>query len=248
MTDHRTSRGDLEEGRPSDSGSSDRGFILYSYWRSSASWRVRTVLKLKELSYAYMAVDLDPRVNGQHDPAYARLNALEQVPSLVFERDQKVLTLTQSVAIVEYLNERFPDPPLLPQSAFLRAKVREVVEVINSGIQPLQNLSVLGTIERLGGPEERVLWLKDRIRRGLSAVFGLVRPYAGPYCMGKQLTLADVFLIPQLYAARRFGSSLEGFEALLAIEAECNRLEAFATAHPDQQPDAPAQSPGRTGE
>jgi maleylpyruvate isomerase len=147
--------------------------------------------------------------------------------------------LSQSVAIVELLEELHPTPALLPQDPLLKAQVREVVEVINSGIQPLQNNSVAHAIEQWTDAERAKAWLGAHIASGLRRVNQLIEPHRGVYCFGDSLTLADAFLIPQLYSARRFDADLAGLDALLEIEKNCTALSAFQEAHPDAQPDAP---------
>ena len=211
--------------------------VLHNYWRSSASHRVRIGLGLKNLAYDYVAVDLLHHAN-EADTHRAK-NPMAQVPVLeITEDDGTVTTLLQSLPILEYLDERWPDPPLLPRDRTLRARARALAEVINSGIQPFQNLPTLRRVKALGGDEQA--WAREHIAAGLAA-FQRMLPFDElPFCAGDGPTIADCCLIPQLVGARRFGVDLSKHDRLLAIEARCNELPAFANAAPDKQPDARA--------
>jgi maleylpyruvate isomerase len=217
---------------------------LYSYWRSSSAWRVRIALAWKGLAYEYVAVNIQPGKDEQHAVGFATVNALRQVPVLELSGGGRTLRLTQSVAIAEYLEEAHPSPPLLPADAVLRARMREMVEIVASGVQPLQNLSVTAELRRLGGDDAATAFARDAIARGLQALEDRARAHGGSYCVGDAPTLADVFLVPQLYNARRFGVDLGAVPWLLAIEARAGALPAFVAAHPDRQPDAQAPQPG----
>ena len=212
---------------------------LYSYWRSSASWRVRIALHLKGLRFEYVPVHL---VKGEHkaDTHHAR-NPMDQVPALEITIDGKKRLLAQSIAILELLEEQHPEPPLLPRDAFLRARTRELAEAINAGIQPHQNLGPMGRIDALeaGAGKLHARHFNDV---GLAALEQRVQETAGRFCVGDRPTFADLCLVPQLYSARRFEvPDLEArFPTLARIDAECGALSAFADAHPDRQPDAPA--------
>jgi len=214
---------------------------LHSYWRSSSSWRVRIVLGLKGVDHEIMPVNIAPGSDEHRSDAYLELHPAGQVPLLVIPpvEGQDSTVLSQSVAIVELLEELHPEPILLPKDPVLKAKVREVVEVINSGIQPLQNNSVLHAIEQWTDAERAKAWLGAHITSGLRRVHRLIETHSETYCFGDSLTLADVFLIPQLYGARRFEADLAGLDRLLAIEKNCADLPAFQQAHPEAQPDAP---------
>jgi maleylpyruvate isomerase len=209
---------------------------LLNYWRSSASYRVRIGLALKGLAYEYVAIDIFGD-RAQQSAAYRAKNPMAQVPTLeVAEADGTVRTLTQSLPILEYLEERWPEPALLPSEPFLRSRARALAEVINSGIQPLQNLSVTRRVKELGGDDK--VWCKGFIADGLAAFEAQVKETAGRFCVGDAPTVADCCLIPQLYSARRFGVPPEQFPYLCLIERACAELPAFAEAHPDRQPDA----------
>lgn len=208
---------------------------LYSYWRSSCSWRVRLGLEWKSLPYEYAAVHLIRDGGQQHAPGFESQSPLRQVPVLEVGRDETAFTLTQSVAILEYLEEAHPEPALLPRDTILRARVRQLVEMVNSGMQPLQNLYVLQEIERAGGDKKS--WATHFIVRGLAALEARARQSAGKYLVGDDVTFADIVSIPQLYNARRFGVELSVYPTLLAAEAACQELPAFVRAHADAQPD-----------
>jgi maleylacetoacetate isomerase len=206
--------------------------ILYSYWRSSCSWRVRISLAWKSIDYEYVAVHLVE--GGQHDDEYkAKRNPMAQVPSLHIDD----VTLSQSVAILEYLEETRShngQSSLLPADAKLRAKVRQVVELINSGIQPIQNFAVLKKI----GDEGKIKWGCHWIHKGFVALEAVLAASSGSYCVGDSVTLADAVLVPQVYNARRFGVELEQFPNIVRIDKALGELDAFKQAHPDAQPDA----------
>ncbi len=215
---------------------------LYSYWRSSSAWRVRIALGLKELEYRYAAVNL---LEGeQWSEAQRARNPTHQVPVLEVERaGQPPLRLVQSMAIIEWLDEVHPSPPLLPATADGRARVRALAEHVNSGIQPLQNAIVLKRLrEKVPGWDRA--WAQQAIAEGLGALERAVADGgAGRFCHGDSPGLADCYLVPQLYNARRFGLETSGFPTLLRIEAACAALTAFQAAHPDRQPDAPSSDP-----
>lgn len=208
---------------------------LYAYWRSSASYRVRIALGLKELEYEVAPVHL---VEGQqHAESFKGLNPMSQVPVLEVEEDGERAMLSQSIAIFEYLEERYPTPALLPSDRILRARTRQLAEIVNAGIQPLQNLFVTQKLKEHGvAPAE---WAALFIRRGLDAYRAIAEQTAGAFSVGDTPTFADCTLVPQLYAARRFHVDVAAEYPLLArIEARCNELPAFTAAHPDRQPDA----------
>ncbi len=210
---------------------------LYNYWRSSASWRVRIALNLKGIAYEYVAVNLVADGGQQKSDAYRALNPMAQVPTLVVEENGVARTLTQSVAIVEYLEERYPSPALLPRDPYLRARTRALVEVVNAGIQPLQNLEPQRYVrEELKG--DAAAFTKHFIGRGMLALEALAAETAGAYLVGDEVTLADLCLVPQMFAARRFGVDPATLPTLARVEAACNALAAFQSARPEHQPDA----------
>ena len=209
--------------------------VLHNYWRSSASHRVRIGLGLKKLAYDYVVVNI--LKHDQHADAYRAKNPMAQVPTLeITEDDGRVIALNQSLPILEYLDERFPEPAILPRDLYLRARARLLAEIVNSGIQPLQNLTTTNQVKAIGG--DAAVWPKSFISDGLDAFESAARESAGKFCVGDYPTIADLFLVPQLASARRFGVDIAHHELLLGIEQRCMALSAFADAMPDRQPDA----------
>jgi maleylpyruvate isomerase len=209
---------------------------LYSYWRSSSAWRVRIGLALKGLPHELVAVDL--LAQEQFGEAHRARNPMAQVPVLEVEDGGRTLRLPQSMAILEWLDERFPDPPLLPADLDGRARVRALAEHVNSGIQPMQNAIVLRMLrEKVPGWDRE--WARTFIARGLDALERAVADGAGRFCHGDAPGLADCYLVPQLYNARRFGLELAPWPTLRRVEDACAALAPFQAAHPDRQPDAP---------
>ena len=207
---------------------------LHGYFRSSASYRVRIALNLKGLRAEHLAHHL--RKGEQRDPAYLAINPQGLVPAL---EDDAGVILTQSLAIIEWLDETHPEPPLLPKDPQRRAKVRAFANVLACDVHPVQNLKVLARLRELGLPEDQVTaWAGWANREGLSACEKLIANEPGPFCFGDKPTIADLCLVPQLANARRFGVDVNAFPRLLQAEAAAKAMEAFADAAPDRQPDA----------
>ena len=208
---------------------------LYSYFRSSAAYRLRIALGLKGLDYDYMAVNLVK--SEQIEDHYRSLNPIGLVPTL--QRDSEEV-LTQSVAILEWLEEQYPSPALLPTDKIARAKVRAIVNVIACDIHPICNLSVTNHLKSEFGADQDTIahWYRRWMSRGFEAIEALVASKSGAFCMGDSVSLADVCLIPQLYNANRFGIELGPYPKLAAINTHCLTLEAFQRAAPRRQPDS----------
>lgn len=208
--------------------------ILHGYWRSGAAYRVRIALALKGVDYRQVHHDL--RTGGHTDPAYAALNPQRLVPAL--EADG--LVLTQSVAILEWLDERFPEPPLLPPDADGRAIVRSMVATIVTDVHPLHNLRTLNALRRdFGGTEAQVgAWMTHWMQDGFAALEALVARHGDGFAYGDRPTLADCVTVPALYSADRFGVGTHAYPHLVAAAARTAALA--GAAHPDRQPDAPA--------
>lgn len=215
---------------------------LHGYWRSSAAYRVRLGLALKGLDYEYAAVDLARGDGGEQFTAdYVRLNPQSRVPTL--EVDGAVLT--QSMAILEWLDDAYPEAPrLLPATPLERARVRSLALLVVADIQPLQNTAVTRLLRERHGwsPPAVAEWYREWIGRGLRALEQRLASEAGTgrFCHGHAPTLADVCLVPQCYASRRFGVDLAAFPRIQAIDAACAQLEPFQRAVPERQPDAVA--------
>lgn len=210
---------------------------LYTYWRSSASYRVRLALHAKGLAYEAIPVHLVKDGGQQHQPAYRALNPEGRVPLLV-DGDFK---LGQSLAIFGYLESQHPSPAMLPQDPQQRARMWQFCEAINADMQPLHNLSPLGYLTgTLGLSEEQKLqWIRHWINRGMSALEQEISDLPERVgVFGDAPSYADCCLVPQLFAARRFGADLSLFPRLAAISAQLEALPAFIAAHPSQQPDA----------
>lgn len=206
---------------------------LFNYWRSSASYRVRLALSFKELPYEYVAVNLAK--GEQHQSAHVSRNPWHSVP--VLELDSGEL-IPQSVAIVEYLEEVFPAKPLFPQAALDRARVRALVEVVNSGIQPLHNLQVLNHVRDALQADAKA-WAEKWIGQGLDALEAMAARTAGAFLVGDAFTFADACLLPQLYGARRFATVESAkYPTLMRVEAHCLSLDFAQKARPENQPDA----------
>jgi len=206
---------------------------LYTYWRSTTSYRVRIALNMKGIAYTPVSVNLV--AGDQRGADYTRLNPGQGVPTLVLEDGT---TLTQSMAILDYLEETTPTPALLPHDPVQRSHVRAAALAIATDIHPVNNLRVVGKLKSMGhSQEDGVAWMNDWMTAGFTAFQALIEPDS-PYCFGDTPTLADVCLVPQLYNAHRWGTDLSGFARLTEIEARCLTLPAFADARPEAQPDA----------
>jgi len=210
---------------------------LYTYFRSSAAYRVRIALALKGLAWEPHAVHLARDGGEQFAPAYRALNPQALVPTLVDDSG----ALTQSLAIIEYLEERYPEPPLLPNDPYGRGKVRAMAAAIACDIHPINNLRVLNYLRREFAADDAAIarWYRHWIAEGLAALEVLVSERPGGFCWGDAVTIADLCLAPQLYNARRFDCDLAPYPRLVTIDAQCRTLSAFAEAGPEMQADSP---------
>jgi maleylpyruvate isomerase len=207
---------------------------LHGYFRSSASYRVRIALNLKGLRAEHLSHHL--RKGEQRAPSFLAINPQGLVPALESDTGD---ALIQSLAIIEWLDETHPDPPLLPKDALRRAKVRAFAQAIACDTHPVQNLKVLARLRELGLSDEKVTeWAAWANREGLSACEKLIANEGGPFCFGDKPTLADLCLVPQLANARRFGVDVSAYPRLLRAETAAKALPAFADAAPEKQPDA----------
>ncbi|MCK7592193.1 maleylacetoacetate isomerase [Lysobacter sp. CAU 1642] len=212
---------------------------LYSYWRSSAAYRVRIGLQLKRLPHEIAAVHLLRDGGEQHGEAYQALNPQELVPTL--KHGQRVIR--QSLAILEYLEETFPDQPIMPATARDRARVRAISQMVACDIHPLNNLRILQFFENgWNVPQpEREAWVRRWIQLGFAAVESLLadNPSTGEFCEGDLPSMADCCLIPQVYNARRFGVDMSEYPTIERIDRRCLEMPEFDLARPENQPDAP---------
>lgn len=210
---------------------------LYGYYRSSASYRLRIILGLKKIDWENRPVHL---AKGEQLSAdFRAINPMGLVPVL----DTGESVLSQSPAIAEYLEEMYPQPSLLPATAVARAEVREMLNTIGCEIHPLQNLRVLKYLRAEYGQDDKgvAAWCREWIGQGFAAFekLALERSANRQYSFGDSLSLADVWLVPQVYNARRFELDLSPYPVIVSVDAHCQSLSAFADAHPDSQPDAP---------
>ncbi|GGQ17008.1 maleylacetoacetate isomerase [Shewanella litoralis] len=213
---------------------------LYGYWRSSAAYRVRIALNIKQLSAQQISVHLVNNGGEQHSQAYHQLNPQHLVPTLVDEGIEGELNLSQSLAIIEYLEEKYPQEAVLPSNIEHRAIVRSMAQAIACEIHPLDNLRVLQYLVKDMGVSDadKMRWYQHWITLGFTALEAQLSQYAGRYCFGDTPTLADICLVPQVYNAKRFNVPLDDFPNIVRIDHACNQLSAFADAAPEQQHDA----------
>lgn len=209
---------------------------LYSYWRSSAAYRVRIALYLKGLDLEIVPVSLAPGASEHRGAAYRARNPQMLVPFL----EDGDVAVGQSQAILEYLDEAYPERPLLPPSPAARAEVRSFCNAICCDVHPLNNLRVLHYLRDVLGTHEeaRNAWYAHWIRETFQALELVAAQHGGPFAYGESVTLADCCLVPQVYNARRFGVPMDDFPALVAADAHCRALPEFEAAAPENQPDA----------
>ncbi|XP_069345171.1 maleylacetoacetate isomerase isoform X1 [Eulemur rufifrons] len=215
--------------------------ILYSYFRSSCSWRVRIALALKGIDHETITINLIKDGGQQFSKEFQALNPMKQVPVLKIDG----ITIGQSLAIIEYLEETRPTPRLLPQDPKKKASVRMISDLIASGIQPLQNLSILEQV----GQENQLTWAQNVVTSGFTdysrglptALERILQSTAGQYCVGDEVSMADLCLVPQVANAERFKVDLTAYPTISRINKTLLSLEAFQVSHPCRQPDTPAE-------
>lgn len=208
--------------------------ILYSYFRSSSAYRVRIALHLKEIDFEYRPVHLVKDGGEQYLDEFKQLNPKSEVPFLIHDQVQ----LTQSMAILHYLDKVKASPGLFPKDSY--EKCIELCELINAGIQPIQNLKVLQQLsQRFGATQEqKEEWIRYWISEGFRALEVHLQQTSGQYCLGDEVSAVDLLLVPQAYNAKRYRLDLGLFPLIQKIEKRCQLLQAFHKAHPDQQPDS----------
>ncbi|CAH1393620.1 unnamed protein product [Nezara viridula] len=208
--------------------------LLYSYWRSSCAWRVRIALNLKEIQYDIKPINLVKDGGEQNSEEFKKINPMGRVPALHIDGH----TLIESMNIINYLEETRPERALMPNDVLKRSKVREICDIIVTGIQPLQNWTLLCELEE----DKRNEWAQRWIDKGFEAVEKLLTLSSGKYCVGNEITVADCCLIPQIYNARRYKVNLQLYPLILKIEKELEIIPAFQAAHPLNQPDCPEEA------
>jgi maleylacetoacetate isomerase len=208
---------------------------LYSYFRSSAAYRVRIALNFKGMPYDMVSIHLTKDGGQQRKPDFVAVNPQMRVPALALDSGD---VLTQSLAIIEYLDEIQPEPPLLPVDALARAKVRAIAQMVACDIHPLNNLIALQYLKHALKHEQADIdaWYHHWVIEGFKAIEAMISP--GPYACGAQVTLADLCLVPQVFNARRLKVPLDAFPKIVAADAACLKLPAFDKARPENQPDA----------
>ena len=208
---------------------------LYSYFRSSAAYRVRIALNLKGMPYEMVPIHLNKDGGQQRKPEFVAVNPQMRVPALALSSGD---VLTQSLAIIEYLDDIQPEPPLLPADALARAKVRAIAQIVACDIHPLNNLIALQYLKRALKHEQPEIdaWYHHWVIEGFKAIEAMISP--GPYACGAHVTLADLCLVPQVFNARRLKVPIDEFPKIVAADAACLKLPAFDKARPENQPDA----------
>ena len=208
---------------------------LYTYFRSSAAFRVRIALNLKGIGYEAIPIHLTKDGGRQHSPEFRAVNPHGRVPALALDSG---VVLTQSLAIIDYLDETHPKPPLLPADPVARAKVRAFAQIIACDIHPLNNLIALQYLRRTLKHEQTEIdaWYHHWVLQGFEALEAMIG--SGPYAFGGDVTVADICLVPQVFNARRLKVPLDKFPKIVAVEAACLKLAAFDQARPENQPDA----------
>ncbi|TMS21701.1 maleylacetoacetate isomerase isoform X1 [Larimichthys crocea] len=205
--------------------------VLHGYFRSSCSWRVRIAFALKGVEYDQAPVNLIKDGGQQLTQQYKAINPMQQVPALEIDG----ITLSQSLAVIQYIDETRPGPRLLPADPKKRAQVRMISDLIASGIQPLQNLYV---IQKMGA--EKMQWSQHFIDRGFQALEPILKQTAGKYCVGDEISMADICLVPQVYNAERFKVDVDQYPTIKRLNQALLEIEAFKVSHPSRQPDTPA--------
>lgn len=208
--------------------------VLYNYYRSSSSWRVRIALELKNIDYEYKAISLIKDGGEQFSEEYSKLNTKNEVPVLLINNQ----ILSQSLPIIEYLDEVHQTGiNILPKDPVLRFKSRQIAEIINSGMQPLQNLSAIKKIASYAGDDKKLEWVQFYLNKGFKAIETILENTSGMYCINDNVSIADVCLVPQVYSAHRFKIDMSQYPNVVRVNEELNKLAAFKKAHAHRQPD-----------
>ncbi|MFT3926697.1 MAG: maleylacetoacetate isomerase [Myxococcales bacterium] len=209
---------------------------LFGYWRSSATWRVRIALHYKQLPFGIVPVHLLRGGGEQHSEAFRALNPMQHVPVLELEHAGTMRHVSESLAIIELLDELYPTPALLPQDPLERARARQLALLVASGIQPLLNTKIQAHLKHQLHVDE-MAWTRHWLASGLAALEASLAAQPGRFAVGDGVSVADLCLVPQVFGARRFGVPLEAYPNVLRVERECRDLAAFQKALPEHQPD-----------
>ncbi|XP_026209523.1 maleylacetoacetate isomerase isoform X2 [Anabas testudineus] len=204
--------------------------VLHGYFRSSCSWRVRIAFALKGIEYDQAPVNLIKDGGQQFTEQYKKINPMQQVPAVEIDG----ITLSQSLAAIQYIDETRPGPRLLPADPVKRAQVRMISDLIASGIQPLQNVYVL---QKVGA--EKIQWAQHFIERGFQALEPMLKQTAGKYCVGDEISMADICLVPQVYNAQRYKVDVDQYPTIKRLNQTLLEIDAFQVTHPSRQPDTP---------
>lgn len=208
---------------------------LYGYYKSSTSYRVRIILNYKNIAHKHALVHLLNNGGEQKSESYKKINSFQQVPSLVHNQN----TITQSMAIAQYLEDICPKPMLIPSNSLEKAYVLQICEIINSGMQPMQNLSLLQKIKKDFSVFDTKEWCQFWLNKGLISLEKILSQRSKKFALNDEISLADVFIAPQIYSIYRFGLNLDKFPLLKNIENNTQNISAFAKAHPSKQADCP---------
>ncbi|KAN0031467.1 hypothetical protein ACTFIV_005331 [Dictyostelium citrinum] len=217
---------------------SENKTVLYSYWRSSCSWRVRVALAYKKIKYEYKAIHLLKDGGQQKSEEYSKINPMKAIPTLEIDGH----TIGQSLAILEYLEETHPENPLMPKGAYERAIARQMMQIIGSDIQPLQNLRILGLIAQYSGDDaKKAEWARTIITNGFNGLEKLLEKHSGKFCVGDSVSFADLCLPAQVYNANRFNVDMTPYPNITRVNQYLLTIPEFIEALPQNQPDAEPQ-------
>jgi maleylacetoacetate isomerase len=215
------------------------GITLYNYFRSSTSYRVRIALYLKEISFEYKAINLLKDGGDQNKKEYRSVNPGGGVPSIMHNGQY----ISESRAIIEYLNDVFPTYPLISKDPIIKAKTNQICDHINTSMHPMGNLRVLQYLEKefAYNLDQKEKWVQHWMQPALAALEEVLKDTSGKFCIGDSITIADLFLVPQVFTCQRFKVDMTAYENVMRINNECLKLDAFKKAHPFRQPDTPPE-------
>lgn len=207
--------------------------VLWNFYLSSASWRIRIALNLKNVDFEYKTINL--LKNDQYSEEFRKVNPKQEVPALLIDNH----LLTQSLPIIEYIEETRKGVSLFPKDLMEKAKARQIAEIINSGIQPYQNISCVKWVNKIGGEEKRKEWIDFYLNKGLRVLESTFKETSGKYCVGNEVSIADLSLAPQMNAFERYKIDLSPYPTVVAISKRLDEIDAFKKAHAYRQIDTP---------